>query len=346
VKKFENFTNESNSDIHMWYVGKGRYEQFDITNCLCKRFNDYYVQFTLPYNSHLFNLKEIKRSSSSVPRCYGIMKTHLLKRLLQVKYSCVKNATNRLKNILDIEIFSDDAVDYLDVSDTIDMISYLPKNKIKMINGLDPYNNKFRQEMKIGRFFRQHTLLDINQIELPVIEKLVSIYKYVNDARLGKHQIEVVEGEDIRKWYYYKNNSKGGTLGKSCMIGKKHQKLFDIYVENSKVCRMAIKRDDDNPEKIVGRALLWDTDKGIYMDRIYTSDEHHRFSFLGFADLNNWMTMDNYADKLNVKLIDKDFGPEFVNPYMDTFKYYYHDDNYLSNRRTDGFDYFYLDDAH
>jgi len=331
MKTYNIFINESKQDINMWYIGNGKYE-IDTTNCICKGITNYIFQFTLPYNSHLYNLKELNKSNESIPRCYSIGINNMI-RINQVKYSCVKNATQRLKNILDIQIFSDDVVDYLDVSDTIDMISYLPKNKITMIDGLDPYNNKFRQEMKIGRFFRQHTLLDINQIELPVIEKLVSIYKFVNDARLGKHNIEVVKGEDIRYWYDGENYSKGGTLGKSCMKGKQHQKLFDIYVENPEVCRMAIKRDDENPNKIVGRALLWNTNQGIYMDRIYTSDEHHRFSFIGFADSNNWITMDNYQDKLIVKLINKNFGDPDEIPYMDTFKYYYYKDNILSNQR-------------
>lgn len=345
MKTFRNFINESNSDINMWYIGKGKYDQIDITNCICRRVTDYFVQFALPYNSYLYNFKELNKSNDPIPRCYAVPKTQNLNRINQTKYSCVKNATQRLKNILDIEMFSDDSVDYLDVSDTIDMISYLPKNKLKMVAGLNPYKNKFRQEMKIGRFFRQHTLLDIDKIGLPVIEKLVSIYKFVNDARLGKHHIEVVEGEDIRHWYSKDNNSKGGTLGKSCMNEKKHQKLFNIYVENPEVCRMAIKRDNDNPDKIVGRALLWDTDQGIYMDRIYTSDEHHRFSFIGFADLNNWVTMDNYQDRLTVKLIDKDFGDDDSNPYMDTFKYYYYKDNLLSNQRLPGkYSYYIFDD--
>jgi len=343
VRKFEKFINESNSDIYIWYIGKGKYDKIDMDNCICRKVNDYYVQFALPYSSYLYNLKEINSKNDSVPRCYSIfIKTALLERINQVKYSCIKNATNRLKNILDIEMFSDDIVDYLDVSNTIDSISYLPKNKIKLLDGLDPYDNKFRQEMKIGRFFRQHTLLDINKIKLPVIEKMSTIYKYVNDARLGEHNIEIVEGEDIKYWYDGRNNSKGGTLGKSCMKHKKHQKLFDIYIENPKVCKMAIKRDDKHTNNIVGRALLWDTDKGIYMDRIYTSDEHHRYSFLGFAELNNWMTMNNYADKLNVKLIDKDFGPDYNNPYMDTFKFYYYKDNILTNQRGNN-KYYYLD---
>jgi hypothetical protein len=65
---------------------------------------------------------------------------------------------------------------------------------------------------------------------------------------------EIVEGDEIAKWYRYENYAENkGTLGNSCMRDKRDS-FFEIYTKNPEVCRMLILKEDD---KILGRALIW-----------------------------------------------------------------------------------------
>lgn len=336
IKTYNFFLNESTGgDINIWAIGKGISDGVDINNCICKVVNNYY-QFILPYSSLFYKHKQY-------PRCWS-MASWEVDRIIQNRYSCVKNASERLKSILDIEVFSDDAVDYLDLTDTNDTISFLPKARVDIIGDEDPYSNNYRQEMKIGRFFMKHTLLDITKIQLPVIEKLTNVYKSINDGRLNKNDIEIVKGEDIRFWFNGKNYSKGsGSLNKSCMKAASKSKLFDIYVNNPEVCRMAIKRDEKNPELIVGRALVWNTDKGVFMDRIYTTKDHYAHSFIGFCEKNGWMLRDNTNKDLSIQLNDMDYGGVYDNPFLDTFKYLDINKKKLYNHRPSNYSFILLD---
>ena len=81
----------------------------------------------------------------------------------------------------------------------------------------------------------------------------------------------MVQGESIAYWYNYKNYlDRSGSLGNSCMSNVDDE-YFDIYMSNSDVCKLLILKSQENPNKIVGRALLWTLTGGEkYLDRIYT----------------------------------------------------------------------------
>lgn len=85
------------------------------------------------------------------------------------------------------------------------------------------------------------------------------------------YKIQIVSGEEIRKWYNESNyhpNSKSSSLGKSCMAKSYCQPYFDIYVQNPEVCKMIILTDAE--DKLLARALLWTDVKGNkIVDRIY-----------------------------------------------------------------------------
>jgi len=337
--KYSKFVNESKK-TSMWYVTNGDIDTIDINDCLCKIVDDFVIQFSLPYKPNFF-------INNGTPRClyYNNMVIKRFKRIPIINFDgSVDNATDRLKSIIDVELFSGEKIDYLDVTNNIDTISFLPENKIKYLSkNIDPYNNKYRQEMKIGRFFRKYTILDINEIKLSVVEKLVNIYKSVNDGRINNTEMEIVEGEDIKYWYdgnnYYGEN---GILNKSCMKDEDPD-IFNIYADNPDVCKMVIKRHNKHKNKIIGRALLWKTNKGIMMDRIYTYRDHDVYSFIGFANKNNWLLRDNIGNmELIVQLKDKDYGEDSENPYLDTMKYYVKNKNQLTNKRPKGTNYYIL----
>lgn len=297
--------------------------------------NGMFLDFVILYTGKLYKPDGLVGS-----RCYyvGYDFVSYLKPNKNLNDKSVKS-TNRLKKILNTDIISNKFVNYLDIStDKIDTITFLPNNRKTIKN---PYNSRYRQEMKIGRFIKNNCMYDIPQV---AIEKISNVYKSTMDAINNKTDMEIVSGKNIKKWYLKSNYDEGkGTLNKSCMRYKKSQKRFKIYVDN---CKMVIKRSPTNKNKIVGRALLWNTNRGKYMDRVYVTQDHHLHSFIGLAEKNNWLTYHNNNKQLIVQLNRGVFyGDETNNPYMDTFKYYYPRDNILTNKDIDNNEeYYYLED--
>lgn len=138
-------------------------------------------------------------------------------------------------------------------------------------------------------------------------------------------QIRIVKGEEIRKWYdgktYAGRDGRDGTLNKSCMRHEECQEFFDLYVENPDVVSMVIKCDDSG--KLEARALVWETDKGTYLDRVYyTRDEYEKLVQI-WAEKNldePMMYGKSGSKRLSVKL--RPHAAYRGYPYMDTFCYY------------------------
>jgi hypothetical protein len=153
-------------------------------------------------------------------------------------------------------------------------------------------------------------------------------------------EVEIVEGKDIAFWYDSNNYlQQSGTLGTSCMRNKSDS-IFQIYVDNPDICKMAciFEDDDEGNKKLVARALLWKPDFKKpdkfewFMDRQYAINENY------ITDLRNWAKSKRYAYKtLNnhhslgkVSFGDDDFDctmeielPKYVYeefPFMDTFR--------------------------
>lgn len=101
-------------------------------------------------------------------------------------------------------------------------------------------------------------------------------------------KIQIVQGEDIRKWYwkkYYHPLSVNSSLGKSCMAGKECQDFFNIYVENPEVCQLIIMLDEK--DQLICRALLWTDEKGRkIVDRIYYMNLHLERSLINWVKKN------------------------------------------------------------
>jgi hypothetical protein len=106
-------------------------------------------------------------------------------------------------------------------------------------------------------------------------------------------------------------------------------------LENPEKIRMLVVTNKEN--KLLGRALLWKLDepKGeIYMDRVYTTEDYLEKMFYEYAKKRNFITKFD-VDKENLLLkvqLDRDYGPPQTNPFMDTFKFFVREENYLTNK--------------
>lgn len=152
------------------------------------------------------------------------------------------------------------------------------------------------------------------------IEEVINNLKKADTSNL-----EVVDGEDIRKAYLGSNYVSGGDLSSSCMSGSSAQEYLDIYVENPKQIKCLVLFDEKR--KVMGRALIWNTDQGVkVMDRIYVCDNKYISLFKSYALENNFKNKD--SGDFSVSLDKYDF---YYYPYMDTFQFLDKDEGILFN---------------
>ena len=119
-------------------------------------------------------------------------------------------------------------------------------NKDKDATGV--FTVKSRNEVGIGRFVNK---LAPGKYNSKQIEEFINQFK--SQLEKAGEVFDLVEGEDISKYYWYENYKEmSGTLGNSCMAKKRD--LFEIYTQNQDVCKMLVLLEDD---MVIGRALVW-----------------------------------------------------------------------------------------
>jgi len=250
---------------------------------------------------------------------------------LQKTFSFLKR--NKIKDIFTVIDLTNknDSVSVIQSNRIIKSYSEIVDNTDKLldINFNSSYWSGLRTEISIGRWSRRI----INKVEEQPdseIEKFVNMFKAKFDE--FKSKIEIVEGEEIRKYYLYSSyESKGGSLNSSCMnvdtlvqAGR-----FDLYVKNPNVCKLIILRYK-NSDKIIGRALLWKLENGeYYMDNPYTIYQSDYYIFLNFAKKNGYLS---YKDKESYTLIVKLDKINVSTPYIDTFTWFNYDEKRISNK--------------
>lgn len=208
------------------------------------------------------------------------------------------------------------------------------KQKIHIVNKredttIELISKEKLQEVKIGRFLSKitdHPHFNImfgpgnNYDSKPInknklIEETVNSYKsykkYLNSI---EEYLSVVKGEDIKTWYHEdKYEPRSGTLSNSCMRYDRCQDYFNIYINNG--VEMLILKNEQG--KLIGRALLWETNEGKYMDRIYGKD-HIQILFKKWATDNGYDLRFDLGSKVT-KSVNVNLQDKF--PYMDTFKF-------------------------
>lgn len=170
----------------------------------------------------------------------------------------------------------------------------------------------------------------------------------------------LVKGKDILQWYSTANywgregatetelEREGATLWSSCMNNVSPEYL-QMYV-NSPDCQLLVGLKDG---KAIGRALVWNTNRGVFMDRIYYQQDHYASAFTTYAMEKGWMYRKNndtssytevmvegngvYSLQKNTTLrVNGVVKPKHI-PYCDTFKYL--GEGFLTNDRTSDWKY-------
>lgn len=223
-----------------------------------------------------------------------------------------------LKNILSefgiVSIISND-MNYIDLTDKEDEVSFLPSEREDILKDkdVDPWKSH-RNRMKIGKFFNRVMYMDEDRLE-----NLVNWYKAVYNIVTEDYNkvFRIVHGRDIVYWYNQRNYvTGGGTLNNSCMRGSSDDR-FDLYVDNPDVCKLLIMVDEKSG-KLLARALMWETDKGIYIDRPYCRYDKDHMLYKKFAEKNGYNSYYNRKHSMTVKLKSKIYNNP---PYLDTFRY-------------------------
>lgn len=200
--------------------------------------------------------------------------------------------------------------------------------------------------IKIGRLIRKISNDNKFNFKDSEIEQFVNFYKsYFNKDK----NIKIVEGEDIRYWYDYRNYSDISyqkSLGNSCMSNTPN--YLNMYVDNPEVCRLVIQVDDQN--KLTARALLWKLEDGRYMlDRIYTSQDFQQQSITKWVleNVNNSIARPNENElnqkKYSVRLKKWEYE---TYPYLDSLPFLEIDIGRLTNIRDSNYPNLYLKSTH
>lgn len=223
---------------------------------------------------------------------------------------------------------------FIDLADKTDTVSCLSAaNYKKLVNKNEVWTTPLRQNVKVGRFIRKIIPTENEQ----TIEGYVNEFKFsynLNKKTIGIKFLKVA-GNDIRKWYLEKSYAPGGgSLNKSCMKHEKSQKRLPLYTESTDKVRLLVILNEK--DQLIGRALLWKLDSpegSFYMDRVYVTEDYVEKYFYDYAKKMNFLTRE-FVEKNKIKLVvklKKDFGPPSMNPFMDTFKFFIKNGNYLTN---------------
>jgi hypothetical protein len=230
-------------------------------------------------------------------------------------------------------------------------ISVINQNNVEYDNVRKLAFSKNRQPIRIGRGIRailNSAKLKFSDSEIEqFVNKFKSEWDKLNDIF---RSFEIVEGYDIKEWYYsgkYREPNSG-QLGNSCMRYDYCQGFFEIYTENPDKCKLLILKDEEDEEKIKGRAIIWYLDEPniIFMDRIYTNFDSDIELFRQYAISKDWNYKKYNSSSSDTTVINKSGEKRYeqfiVNlksendlnygayPYMDTLKYFH----YLTGKLT------------
>lgn len=222
-------------------------------------------------------------------------------------------------------------------------ISYLPKDKPAIYTSSGNWSRENRICAKPARIIQK---LLVNKYSCKEFEDFTNWFKSAV-ADIG--EFKFVSGEDIVK--YYNENTyggKSGTLNNSCMRYDSCADYFDVYKDHAQLL-ILLKND-----KLLGRAIAWTINDKVYIDRIYTCYDYLVNSFVEYCESNKYYHLadqcamgdshealwlcpeDGYSKPTSIALyIQLSKVYEFM-PYMDSFRYYNADNNYISTCRKTG----------
>jgi hypothetical protein len=185
----------------------------------------------------------------------------------------------------------------------------------------------------IGQILRDNGITGVSDKD---IEIFVNKFKTAWDRKHGivNRKIEIVNGENIRKWYNESTYLTGkSTLGNSCMRYDRCQPYLDIYAKNPDKVQLIILTEND---RLIARALFWTLDEcsrsriKYYLDRIYVENDSdyeyvQKWAYENLGDKNGDVSMASYRvddtpNRMKVNLQNVEFNQY---PYADTMMYVY-----------------------
>lgn len=201
--------------------------------------------------------------------------------------------------------------DYLGVRSGF--ITFLPHSR----DTPNPYASSVRKRGKPSRIARKFVEQSHNDAEYEAFHNAFAAISY------SSKNIRIYKGLDIvrvyNEWYDTRRLARGVT---SCMTNANLSE-FALYTTNPHSVRILTLWDTfRGNEVVVARALIWATDKGIYVDRIYGSDVGRKF-LQNYVDKKGWLSYHSssghYGDEHMTVTVKVEETLRF--PYLDTFSF-------------------------
>jgi hypothetical protein len=215
-------------------------------------------------------------------------------------------------------------------------------NQERLKNAHDDLKKKVfvssRQEVRIGRAIR--TILNAKGITFTdaEIESFVNEFRSILSVMNNVlSRFEIVDGEDLLFWYKRANYEfpHMGNLGSSCQaVGRRD--WLEIYIDNPDTVKLLILKSFDSPDKILGRALLWNLEDGRkLMDYIYVSKDSDKGVFKEYARSKGYIIREESNENWVAYTKSKPGGYESY-PSVDTMRYWDKESGKISNRSFPG----------
>lgn len=206
--------------------------------------------------------------------------------------------------------------DYLDIKG--DFLTYVPTSKMELAEeDGDFYRPKYRVRGKPARVLRKFVSVSFPDYQYEFI------HNHIKASTFGPRNLSLERGEGIKDVYLkLYDDSVDCRMMQSCMVRDYesddfNNARFELYVSNpSSVRLLTFWGDTPKGKRAQGRALLWKTSKGLYLDRIYGSDLAKSFMF-EYATKKGWSTSNTPEGKGYVE-VEKAYYP--VMPYLDSYR--------------------------
>lgn len=205
--------------------------------------------------------------------------------------------------------------DYLDYNSGF--LTYLPEKNKDVMEVWRPRLRVRGRPAKIAKNFcvEEHTDQEYEQF-----------YNALLGFMFSPKDLSIVRGDEIADVYLNKMDTrKQSKMMKSCMTNEYGDtSMFEFYADNPKSVRLLVLWDEfKGTKRAIGRALLWKTEYGIYLDRVYGSEPAVAFIKM-YARSKGWPRYDALTRKIGRVILphQKEYKRK---PYFDTFNGPYYD---------------------
>lgn len=185
-------------------------------------------------------------------------------------------------------------------------------------------------EMKFGRFLICY-INDVKKnhnVDLSIDDKTIEKFhnEYITHQKESDIKIKFLKGEDILEAYTRDNYHENcGRIGGSCMTDK--TSFLKLYTQSDSVELLAIEMNN----KYIGRALVWTTNNGKYLDSIYTTQDWV-YSIFDYVRAEHGLKVASEEQDIKISVNTENIE-KF--PYLDTFIYLTPDGKTLYNKNID-----------